>query len=61
MGKLTRELFLEHVREALEDNRKAQKAKGGGRSALAAFTDRFRRKPRLDLARLARGQSDTTR
>jgi len=53
---LTHEELDSEVMEALADYEKAQKAKGGARSALSAFTEKLSRKPKVNLPVLQRGQ-----
>ena len=45
MAKLTHAELDKEVLEALDDYEKGQRSRGGGRNALAAFTDMLRRKP----------------
>jgi len=49
------------ILSALDDYEKAQKAKGGARGALTAFTEKLKQRPRMNLPKLGRRQSDTTR
>ena len=61
MPNLTVEDLDKDILSALDDYEKAQKAKGGARGALTAFTEKLKQRPRMNLPKLGRRQSDTTR